>query len=86
MKRYIFCYKNYPLGQIQFDEEKGEGQFTYIYTSTAPLQVDKKPEIVLTLLEEIRYDAMDIKTIGEFKKYVKMEYGNFHFIPLKGYE
>ena len=48
--------------------------------------VNKKPEIVVEVLEEIRNDAMDIKTIGEFERYVRMEYGDFHFIPMKGYE
>lgn len=86
MKRYIFCYKDYPLGQLQFDEMKGIGNFTYCYTSSAPSMVDKKPGIVITILEEIRGDAMDIKTIGEFNQYVKMEFGDFHFVPMEGYE
>ena len=71
---------------MQFDEEKSEGRFTYVYTSSTPSRVDKKPEIVLTLLEEIRHDAMDFKTKGEFDSYVRMKYGDFHFIPLEGYE
>ena len=86
MKRYIFSYKNYPLGQLQYDEEKGIGKFTYVYSSEAPLMVNKKPEIVIEVLEEIRNDAMDIKTIGEFERYVRMKYGDFHFTPMKGYE
>ncbi len=86
MKRYIFCYKDYPLGQLQFDETKGIGNFTYCYTSSAPLMVDRRPEVVITILEEVRNDAIDIKTIGEFERYVRMEYGNFHFVPMKGYE
>ena len=86
MKRYIFLCEDYPLGQLQYDEIKGVGNFTYCYTSDASLRVDKKPETVITILEEIRNDAMDIKTIDEFEKYVKIEYGDFHFIPMKGYE
>ena len=86
LKRYVFYYKDYPLGQMQFDEEKSEGQFTYVYTSSAPLRVDRKPEIVITLLEEIRHDAMDFKTEGEFNDYMRTKLGDFHFVPLKGYE
>ena len=86
MKRYIFCYKNYPLGQLQYDEIKGIGNFTYVYSSDTSSIVDKKPETVIRILEEIHDDAIDIKTIGEFEKYVKLEYGDFHFIQMKGYE
>ena len=86
MKRYVFCYDDYPLGQIQFDEEKGIGKFTYVYSSSAPEFVKIKPETVVTLLEEIRYDAQNIKTIGEFEKYIKFPFGKFHYVALKGYE
>lgn len=86
MKRYVFLYEDYPLGQIEFDEEKGIGKFTYCFTSYAPEFVKVKPETVIMLLEDIRYDAMDIKTIGEFERYVSARYGNFHYEALKGYE
>ena len=86
MKRYIFCYDKYPLGQITFDEERGKGEFFYTFTSSASENVAVKPETTIMLLEEIRYDAMDIKTIGEFERYVKTGVGKFHFVPMKGYE
>ena len=86
LKRYLFLYEDYPLGQIQYDELKGIGKFTYIYSSDAPLLVKVKPETVVTLLEEIRNDAMDMKTIGEFERYVNSSFGNFHFKAVKGYE
>ena len=86
MKRYLFLYENYPLGQIQYDELKGIGSFIYVYSSDAPSFVKVKPETVVTLLEEIRNDAMDIKTIGEFERYVNSPFGNFHFEAIKGYE
>lgn len=86
MKRYVFYYEDYPLGQIQFDEEKGIGKFTYVYSSDAPRFVKVRPETVIMLLEDIRYDAMDMKTIGEFYEYVKTKFGKFHYKPLIGYE
>ena len=48
--------------------------------------MDRKPEIVITLLEEIRHDAMDFKTEGEFNDYMRTRLGDFHFVPLEGYE
>jgi len=87
LKRYVFCFEDYPLGQIQFDEEKGIGNFTYVVVPDAWLFIKTvKPSTVIMLLEEIREDAKGIKTIGEFKKYINSNFGNFHFVPLKGYE
>ena len=86
MKRYLFLCEDFPLGQIQFDEEKGVGNFTYCLTSAASEFVDVKPSTIVTLLEEIRDDAVNIKTIGEFQRYVSSNFGKFKFEPLKGYE
>ena len=86
MKKYIFYYEDCPLGAIEFDEVKGVGRFVYNYTSSIPQLVPIKPATVITLLEDIRYDAMDIKTVGEFERYVATKYGNFHYKAMKGFE
>jgi len=86
LKRYVFCYDNYPLGQLQFNEVENECEFTYCYTSYAPDHVKVRPETVITFLEGIRCDAKEIKTIDEFETYVRSNFGKFHYFPLKGYE
>ena len=48
--------------------------------------VNVKPSTIIMLLEEIRDDAVNIKTIGEFQRYVGSNFGKFKFEPLKGYE
>lgn len=79
MKKYAFCYKNYQLGLIEFDEEKGSGQFTYSYTSDTAQKVPIHPETVITILEEIRYDIASMKFASELKQYVRPSFGKFYF-------
>ena len=86
MHRYLFLFEDYPLGQIQFDEKKGDGSFSYCLTSAASDFINIKPSAVIELLEEIRVEASSIKTIGEFQRYVASSFGRFSFKPLKGYE
>ena len=86
MKRYIFLCEDYPLGQFQFDEEKGVGEFTYVYSSSAPQVISVNPSSVITLLEDVRAEAMNIKTIGQFNSYVNSKFGKLRFEPMKGYE
>ena len=86
MKKYIFLCEGYPLGWLQFDEERGIGEFTYSYNSYTAQSVKVKPSLVVTLLEEVRADAADLKTVGQFYEYVKHNFGKFYFEPLENYK
>lgn len=79
MKQYAFYYKDYQLGLVEFDEEKGSGQFTYSYTSETAQKVPVHPETVITILEEIRYDIASMKFASELKQYVRPPFGKFYF-------
>ena len=83
LKHYAFCYKDYQLGQIDFDEEKGVGQFTYCYTSDTAQQVPVHPETVIIILEEIRYDVSTMKFVNELYQYVRPSFGKFCFKEIK---
>lgn len=86
LKRYLFLCEDFPLGQIQFDEEKGVGTFTYCLTSAASDFINIRPSTIIMLLEEVRDDAAGLKTTGQFYDYIGSNFGKFKFEPLKGYE
>lgn len=79
MGKFRLYYEDYPLGTAWFDAFKGIGNFTYIYTQDAARLIPIKPEIVITILEGIRYDVMDIKTLEDFNQYVNTKIGKFYF-------
>ena len=79
LKQYAFCYKDYQLGLIEFDEEKGSGQFTYSYTSDTAQKVPVHADTVVNILEEIRYDISTMKFVSELEQYVRPSFGKFCF-------
>ena len=73
-------YGNERLGTLTFNEKKGIGDFTYALISRKIERLDIKPSTLVTLLEEIRADAKDMKTVGELERYVNSKFGKFKFV------
>lgn len=87
MKRYIFLWEQVPIGQLQFDDTKGN--FTYFVTDLTIEEAKTKgiaPTTLIELLEEIKRDALEIESEEAYYEYMKYWVNDFHFMELKGYD